>query len=71
MKTLKYIRYLRNPSLKFKRLTGNLSFKLFLGSTTIVKYLVVGTKILFLTIRKQNLAFQNTVTEMILLDSWT
>lgn len=67
---LRNIRNLRNPSLKFERLTDILSFKLFLGSIDIIRYMVIGMKMLFITIIKQNLAFQNTPTEMILLGSW-
>lgn len=67
---LRNIRNLRNPSLKFERLIDILSFKLFLGSIAIIRYMVIGMKMLFITIIKQNLAFQKTPTEMILLGSW-
>lgn len=67
---LRNIRNLRNPSLKFERLIDILSFKLFLGSIAIIRYVVIGMTMLFITIIKQNLAFQNTPTEMILLGSW-
>lgn len=67
---IKHIRNLIDISLKFKRLTDILSFLLFLGSIPKARYVATRHKNTISYRNKTKLAFQNTSTEMILLDSW-